>query len=90
MTETLHLTIVYEDGGDGLIVASIAQGPRGAQPGSYPPGGARERDRCAPRRPAVALRRARSLRACFRQRAAGADNRGVSVLAPTASGVRLR
>jgi predicted RNase H-like HicB family nuclease len=27
MTETLHLTIVYEDGGDGWIVASIPEVP---------------------------------------------------------------
>jgi predicted RNase H-like HicB family nuclease len=27
MTETLHLTIVYDDGGDGWIVASIPEVP---------------------------------------------------------------
>jgi predicted RNase H-like HicB family nuclease len=27
MSETLHLTIVYEDGGEGLIVASIPEVP---------------------------------------------------------------
>lgn len=27
MSETLHLTIVYEDGGDGWIVASISEVP---------------------------------------------------------------
>ena len=79
MSEPLRLTIVYEDAGDcdGWVVARIPPGPGCNQPGATRRGGARKRDRRAPRAARGPVRFAARAARPQRQRLARADDRGL-------------
>ena len=77
MSESLRVTIVYEQGDDGWIIASIPEVPGTHSQGQDARGGTGERDRCPARDARAALRGARAGGDSRRQRAARARHRRV-------------